>query len=119
MLLKKIILLCILALLSFSCKKLLIKPDVTSEPEKNFEIFWNDVNNGYPYFSEDGIDWHERYKTYKSQVTPSTSINGLYNLMTQMLKGFSDGHLSVSYQGQSYGNEKTRLNQSQLVTQDG
>lgn len=102
-----------------SCNKLFIKPDGVSEPEKNFEIFWNDINNGYPYFVEDNINWKDRYKEFKPQITSSTSIPQLFNYMTKMLSGFSDGHLSVEYQGDSYSNEKRGPISAQIVKNDG
>ncbi len=116
---KKLFVFFTFSILTLSCTKLFIKPDSTSEPERNFEIFWNDINNGYPYFSEDNINWKDRYKQYKPLVTPSTSITQLYNYFTQMLSGFSDGHLSVKYNGNTYSNEKRESNDAQLVKNDG
>jgi carboxyl-terminal processing protease len=98
-----------------SCQKLLIKPDPTGESERNFEIFWNDLNNGYPYFAEDGINWKDRHDQYRKLVTKSTTTSQLYNYMTQMLAGFSDGHLSVSYGSNSYSNEKVQPNLGELI----
>ncbi|MBC7390272.1 MAG: hypothetical protein H7329_13735 [Opitutaceae bacterium] len=117
--LKKFLPFFIIGVINLSCNKLFIKPDGVSEPEKNFEIFWNDINNGYPYFVEDNINWKDRYKEYKTQVTSSTSITQLYTYFTKMLGGFSDGHLSVKYQGNSYSNEKRGPNSAQLVKNDG
>ncbi|HAR20324.1 MAG TPA: hypothetical protein DCR46_06645 [Cytophagales bacterium] len=106
----------ILGLLVFaSCKKLLIKPDPTSEPERNFEIFWNDLHNGYPYFQEDGIDWKSRYDKFRNMVGSTTTTDQLYSVITQMLSGFSDGHLSVSYKKNYFSNEKGTANVFQLV----
>lgn len=104
--------------LSTSCKKLLIKPDPESSPERNFEMFWNDLNNGYPYFVEDNIDWKGRYDKYRPMISSSTTTDQLYTYMTEMLKGFSDGHLSVEYKEKSYSNEKTDYNWAQLVRKD-
>lgn len=98
-----------------SCQKLLIKPDPTSESERNFEIFWNDLNNGYPYFEEDKIDWKDRHNQFRKLVTKSTTTSQLYTYMTQMLEGFSDGHLSVSYNGNNYSNEKEQPNLRELI----
>lgn len=98
-----------------SCQKLLIKPDPTGESEKNFEIFWNDLNNGYPYFVEDGINWKDRHDEYRKQVTKATTTSELFTIMKKMLLGFSDGHLSVTYNGQHYSNEKLRPNLWELI----
>jgi hypothetical protein len=103
-----------------SCKKL-IKPDPSSSPEQNFEMFWNDVNNTYPYFVEDGIDWKARYEATRPTISSSTSIEQLYSHITSMLKGFSDGHLSVDYPGNPgypYQNEKANDEVLQLVRAD-
>jgi hypothetical protein len=98
-----------------SCQRIFIKPDPTGESEKNFEIFWNDLNNGYPYFVEDNIDWKARGDQYRKLVTKSTTTSQLYNYMTQMLEGFSDGHLSISYNGNNYSNEKVQPNLGELI----
>lgn len=98
-----------------SCQKLLIKPDPAGESERNFEIFWNDLNNGYPYFVEDNIDWKARGEQYRKLVTKSTTTSQLYGYMAQMLAGFSDGHLSVSYGGSNYSNEKVQPNLGELI----
>ena len=118
---KKLILVSILliGLFSISCQKLFIKPDSDSAPERNFEIFWNDINNGYPYFVEDNINWKDRYNEYRPLITSSTSISQLFIYMGKMLSGFSDGHLSVQYLGKSFSNEKRGPNTAQLVREDG
>ena len=105
-------------LLLNSCQKLLIKPDPTSESEKNFEIFWNDLNNGYPYFVEDGINWKDRHDQYRKQVTKATTTNELFDVMKRMLSGFSDGHLSVSYGDEYYTNEKEQPNLRELIREN-
>ncbi len=101
-----------------SCQRLFIKPDPKSDPEQNFEMFWNDVNNSYPYFVEDHIDWDDRYKANRSYVTSSTSTEELYTRITGMLSGFSDGHLSVKYKDDYYENEKVGPEEYELVRAD-
>ena len=93
----------------------MIKPDPTGESQKNFEIFWNDLNNGYPYFEEDKIDWKARGEQYREMVTKSTTTAQLYGYMTRMLEGFSDGHLSVTYGGNYHSNEKVQPNLGELI----
>ncbi len=100
--------------LSLSCKKILISPDSTSDSGRNFEIFWNDLNNGYPYFEEDKIDWQERHDAYVKNVE-SITTDQLYTYFTSMLKGFSDGHLRVEYNGKFYSNEKEQPNLGELI----
>lgn len=105
-----------LGLSVLSCQKVLIKPDPTSDPERNFEMFWNDLNNGYPYFVEDKIDWKERYDAYRPTISSKTTAQQLFDTFGKMLKGFSDGHLHVEYNGQRpIQNEKTEAQFYQLV----
>ena len=113
------LIICLVVICFSSCKKLFIKPDETGETNRNFQIFWNDVNNSYPYFEEDNINWKDRYNEYSPKITSSTSIDELYTYMTQMLTGFSDGHLSVQYGKKSFANPKMRPNIAELVTEDG
>jgi carboxyl-terminal processing protease len=105
-------------LLVFSCEKALIKPDPTSDAERNFEIFWNDVNNGYPYFVEDGINWKDKYDLFRPQVKSSTSTSQLFGIMTSMTRQFSDMHLGISYLNSYAYNASAGKNSVELVRAD-
>ncbi|HEX8546607.1 MAG TPA: S41 family peptidase [Cytophagaceae bacterium] len=85
-----------LAILISSCQKLFIEPNAESSVEQNFEIFWNDLNNTYPYFKRDNVDWQAVYDKYRPQVTSSTSKEKLAYIFTEMLTPLSDQHMSIT-----------------------
>ena len=90
---------CLAIFLTISaCKQLLITPDeVGNEPVRNFELFWNDVNKTYPFFTDDNIDWQAIYDKYRPQVTSNTSTLALFEILKQMMIPLMDGHRSLSY----------------------
>lgn len=89
------ILLSLLTIFFSGCHKLLVEPDPNSSAEKNFEIFWSDIYNTYPYFEKDKINWQEVYNQYRPQVTPSTTDVQLFSILRNMLSLLSDQHKSL------------------------
>ncbi len=92
---KYIYLLLLLVILFSACEKALIEPNKSSSPEKNFEIFWNDINNTYPFFSYDQVDWEAVYNSNRPLVTASTTDDELFEIFKNMLRPLLDGHISL------------------------
>lgn len=67
-----------------------------NDPETVFEMVWHAMNEHYAFFDLYGVDWQERYATYRPQVTASTSDDALFSVITEMLTGLDDGHLSIN-----------------------
>lgn len=91
-----------------SCDKLFIEPDPKDYSQKSFEIFWSDINNTYPFFQYDKVDWKEMYELYRPQVTSNTSGFELFQIFTKMLRPLSDGHISLTYKDKTWTNERYR-----------
>jgi hypothetical protein len=89
-----------------SCDKILIKPDSKSDPERNFETLWNDVNTTYPFFEYDHVNWDSIYTVYKPQVHPYTSNDQLVEIFKDMLRPLIDGHIAIKYNGIEWENER-------------
>ncbi len=75
-----------------ACEKAIIGTDEVNEPENNFELFWNDFNDHYSLFMIRDIDWDEQYSIFRPQVTPQTTDEELWKVMTQMIEVLDDGH---------------------------
>lgn len=77
------------------CQKLFIDPNPEGSAERNFEIFWSDLNNSYPYFKKDKVNWSETYAKYRPRVTESTSQKELAQIFIEMLEPLSDQHIKL------------------------
>jgi carboxyl-terminal processing protease len=104
---------CVLAgvFLLSSCHHLLIGPILDDTPEDNFEAIWQDFDMMYGLFIARGVDWNAAYDLYRPMVTPHTSGEELFNILTSMLELLDDSHVSLmtdnlsytSYFGGTYG----------------
>jgi len=102
----KVVLVLFVGVLS-SCEKAFIEPNSDSSPEKNFEIFWNDIHNTYPFFSYDQVDWVAVYNATRPLVNASTTDDELFEIFKSMLRPLLDGHIALKKpSGQTWANER-------------
>jgi hypothetical protein len=89
----------VLVLFTFSsCEKLFITPDeVGNEPVRNFELFWNDIDKTYPFFTDDKVDWQAIYDKHRPLVNENTSTEKLFSIFASMIEPLMDGHRSLTY----------------------
>jgi len=66
-----------------------------SEPEKNFEHLWNEFDRRYALFLPKRIDWNLLYRVYRQKVTPQTSDDELFEIMSNMLTHLNDLHVRL------------------------
>ena len=66
-----------------------------SEPEKNFEHLWNEFDKRYALFLAKRVDWTLLYKVYRPKVTPQTTDDELFDIMSSMLAHLNDFHVSL------------------------
>lgn len=66
-----------------------------SEPEKNFEHLWGKFDTRYALFLPKRIDWDLIYKIYRPKVTPQTSDDELFEIMSNMLIHLNDLHVRL------------------------
>lgn len=77
--------------------------------EKDFNEFWNDVNNNYAYFDQQQIDWDKVKEIYQPQVKQITNNNDFIRFMETVLNEFHNGHISLN----------TNLNSSNRIIPSG
>ncbi len=70
-------------------------PEGATNPERNFEVFWHDVNLNYPFFELDGVDWQAQYNRYRPLINSGTSDDSLFAYMSRMMTPLMDGHASL------------------------
>lgn len=77
--------------------------------EKDFNEFWNDVNDNYAYFDQQQIDWNKVKEIYQPQVKQITNNNDFIRFMETVLNEFHNGHISLN----------TNLNSSNRIIPSG
>ena len=73
-----------------------------SEPEKNFEHLWKDFDQNYGIFGPKRVNWDLLYKVYRPKVTPQTTDDELFTIMSGMLKQLNDNHVRLRKEGKQF-----------------
>ncbi|MCB9707280.1 MAG: S41 family peptidase [Myxococcales bacterium] len=68
----------------------------TSDPELNFEVFWQTFHENYAFFELRGVDWNAQYQQYRSRVTAETTPEQLFQVLNDMLSPLDDAHVEVT-----------------------
>ncbi len=83
-------------LISFSsCKETLVGPEEINDPENNFELLWNDLNNHYGLFQARGWDWDAVYSEFRPQVNANTTDDELWEVLSNMIETLDDSHTYI------------------------
>ena len=126
---KKNILFLFVVLVGFtSCEKVLFEEDLAStDPQKNFDYLWNEVNEKYSYFDLKGIDWDAIKTEYSAQLSDDMTEDELFNVLGGMLTELEDDHtnlisnFNISFFGTNFlgqDNFYRRLIQDNYLDQD-
>ncbi len=67
-----------------------------SAPEKNFECLWKAFDRNYAIFGPKKVDWKALYKVYRPKVTPQTTDDELFEIMSNMLGHLNDNHVRLT-----------------------
>lgn len=67
----------------------------TNDPQSNFDILWDNVNNKYSFFELKNINWDSVYAYYDPQVNANTSKYELFEILDSMLYDLEDGHVNL------------------------
>lgn len=73
-----------------------------SDPEANFEAFWNKFEQKYAFFEKRGTDWQVQYDTFRPLVTEDTGRKQLFEILSKMVQPLEDGHVTLSKTGKKY-----------------
>ncbi|MBL7844934.1 MAG: S41 family peptidase [Cyclobacteriaceae bacterium] len=77
------------------CEKIFIEPPANN-PEAIFENLWNTFNEEYAPFEERDVDWPAAYNTFRPLVNANTTDDELFEVLSEMLKVFDDGHINLT-----------------------
>ncbi len=62
----------------------------TTDPQVNFDFFWNTFNDYYAFFNERGVDW-EAQKKLRETVT----VSNLLDVLSETILLLEDGHVNI------------------------
>lgn len=86
----------IFVLLCVGCSRAITNAPPESTPERNFEYLWQEYDRIYATFELKGVDWDSVYAVYRPQITPQTTDQELFLVMSRMLATLQDGHVSLN-----------------------
>ncbi len=66
-----------------------------ADPELNFEVLWKMYDRNYGSFIPKRIDWDLLYRAYRPKVTPRTTDDELFEIMTRLLEHLNDNHVKL------------------------
>ena len=64
--------------------------------EKDFNEFWNDINNNYAYFDQQKIDWDKVKEIYEPEVKEIATEKEFIQFLEKVLNEFYNGHISLN-----------------------
>ncbi len=73
-----------------------------TDPEYNFEVLWQTFDRNYALFGPKRVDWAALYRVYRPMVTPETTDDGLFQIMSNLLEHLNDNHVRLAGGGRSY-----------------
>lgn len=85
----------IFLLLCVGCSRTITNAPPENTPELNFEYLWQEYDRLYAAFELKDVDWDSVYAVYRPQVTPQTTDQELFLIMSQMLATLQDGHVNL------------------------
>ena len=69
--------------------------DIDFDPEVDFDIFWQLMEENSTYLELNGIDWDAAYATFRPQVDAATTPDQLFDLLASLLDLIGDSHHGV------------------------
>lgn len=92
----------IFLLLCVGCSRTITNAPPENTPERNFEYLWQEYDRLYAAFELKDVDWDSVYAVYRPQVTPQTTDQELFLIMSQMLATLQDGHVNLTTPTERY-----------------
>lgn len=80
-----------------------------SKYEKDFDEFWNEVNNNYAYFDQQQLNWNKVKEMYQPQVKQITNNADFIRFLETVINELHNGHISLN----------TNLNSSNRIIPSG
>ncbi|MDR2497002.1 MAG: S41 family peptidase [Tannerellaceae bacterium] len=86
-------LLCLWAAVISGCT---VADEYNESPRRNFDAFWQLIDENYCFFEYKNIDWNAVYDTYTSHISDSSSQYDLFRTLSHMADELQDGHINIT-----------------------
>src|ERR1700730_18161532 len=78
-----------------------LKPKVCNQahadtPMSNYQVFWETFEEQYPFFALRQMDWFAVDKMFHRQVTPTTTPEELFRILSNMIDPLHDAHTFIN-----------------------
>jgi len=84
------------AIILFSgCEKMLLGPGPENTPLDTFDVFWKTIDEKYGLFPVKIVNWDSLYTIGRNRINSSATEEELWNVCSQLLSHFDDGHLTL------------------------
>ncbi len=87
---------------------LLNETQVDSDPEKNFQILWNEFDRHYVFFESKNVNWQALYDIYAPQVTDQIGNSEVFDILSSMLTHLNDVHVTLTMPFGSFNSANRR-----------
>jgi Peptidase family S41 len=64
-------------------------------PLANYQVFWETFSEHYPFFALRRMNWLAVDKKFRRQVTPETTPEELFRILSEMIEPLHDAHTSI------------------------
>ncbi len=78
------------------------------DPEKNFQILWNEFDRHYVFFESKNVNWQALYDIYAPQVTDQIDNAELFDILSSMLTHLNDVHVTLTIPFRSFNSANKR-----------
>ena len=78
------------------------------DPEKNFQILWNEFDRHYVFFKYKDVNWQALYDIYAPQVIDQTDNSELFDILSSMLAHLNDVHVTLTMPFRSFNSANKR-----------
>jgi hypothetical protein len=82
-------------LLSAGCVDTFLEPEPGDGPVTLFQLVWEGFDRHYSYFGQKELDWDAVRVEFGSRVTPETTEEELFGVLSDMLLLLEDGHVNL------------------------
>lgn len=79
-----------------NCEKTLIGPGPENTAEGNYDVLWQTVDEKYGLFPISHVNWDSLYTVYRSQISPNTNNEELWEICCNLLSHLGNGHIYLA-----------------------
>lgn len=70
-----------------------------NDPVTNFDVFWSTFAENYNSFGRKNVDWAATRNAFRPRVTPTTTDDQLFDILTEMIRPLGDAHTTLDGPG--------------------